>query len=403
MSRDGSGLLGASRSPIHAHSEMDAASLVRRRVLAMCLGGIGDTILSFAALRDLRRGCPNDHLTALVMWPQAAELISDLGVFDEVHQHHFQRERLYRSAWAALRERNRSYDASILAFPANRFEYNALAWLVAARRRLGHTYLRGSDAANLRFLLTDRIQQTSGRHVVDENRALVANYLGRAVDELADTRLGPLDPIFHHQAERMLAHLPRPLIGIHAGSSAYKGLDTKRWPIERFGELCRRVQYELGLQPLVFGNPDEFDLKLRIQELCPQVFFAHGPSIRHTAALLGRCDVFVSNDSALAHLASAVEVPTMMLCGPTHPGEVGPYGHPHRALTSDVACSPCFQVGRAPMRCVNPEPRRCLKEISVDRVLDAIAKVRGSLRLNSTGTVQQHTHRISLPVLGPAA
>ena len=72
-----------------------------RRTLALCLGGIGDTVLSLAALRDLRRACPNDHLTALAMWPQSADLIRDLGIFDEVLQHNFQCDRWWRSFRAA--------------------------------------------------------------------------------------------------------------------------------------------------------------------------------------------------------------------------------------------------------------------------------------------------------------
>ena len=93
-----------------------------RRILALCLGGIGDTVLAFAALRDLRRACPNDHITALAMWPQAAELLEDLGLFDVVLQHNFQTQPCRRSLWTALKQRHERYDASILAFPANRFK-----------------------------------------------------------------------------------------------------------------------------------------------------------------------------------------------------------------------------------------------------------------------------------------
>src|SRR4051812_14985373 len=65
------------------------AAGARRRVLVLCLGGIGDTVLAFGALRDLRRACPHDHLTVVAMWRQSAELLSDLGIFDEVLQHNF--------------------------------------------------------------------------------------------------------------------------------------------------------------------------------------------------------------------------------------------------------------------------------------------------------------------------
>lgn len=381
-----------------------------RRILALCLGGIGDTVLAFAALRDLRRACPDDHLTALAMWPQSAELLKDLGLLDEVLQHNFQRDRWWRSLWMTLKLRRRRYDVSLLAFPANRFEYNLMAWLLGARQRFGHTYLRGGDLENFRFLLTERISQKTGRHVVDENRALVARLTGVIPKEPPDIRLGPLDPACHEQAARMLAHLHEPLLGIHAGSSRYKGLTAKRWPAERFGRLCLHAHRELGLQPVIFGTPDEIDLKLKIQAICPDVFFAHGETIRQTAALIARCAVFASNDSSLAHIASALDVPTVMLCGPTDSAEVRPYTQVGRALSTDLVCSPCFRVGRTPMHCTHVVSQACMKQISLERVLAAlrsclvgpavIAPRSSGLGLHQS-LFSNRSH--SLPVLSPAA
>lgn len=354
-------------------ADRDQASAQRRRILVLALGGIGDTVLSFAAWRDLRRACPDDHLTALAMWPQSAELLEDLGLFDDVACHNFQRDRCWRSLRTALTHRRQSYDVSILAFPANRFEYNALSFLLGAKERWGHTYLRGGDFANLRFLLTNRIDQRLGRHVIDENRALVAAFTGIQPTEPADIRLGPLHPRYHHRAARLLAHLDRPLLGIHAGSSTYKGLAAKRWPAERFGRLCQRASRELGVQPVVFGATDEIDLKLIIQRLCPEVFFAHGDTIRLTAALIGRCAAFVSNDSGLAHIAAAMDVPVVMVCGPTDPSEVRPYPASGQALSVGLDCAPCFRVGRRPMVCTHRRYQACMKGITVGQVLDAVS------------------------------
>ncbi len=377
-----------------------------RRILVLCLGGIGDTVLAFAALRDLRRACPDDHLTALAMWPQSAQLLEDLGVFDEVLQHNFQGDPWWRSLWPTLKLRLKRYDVSILTFPTNRFEYNLFSYLLGAKQRLGHSYVRGGDLANLRFLLTERVTQQASRHTVDENRALVAHFTGRMPEEPADIRLGPLDPAYHQEAARMLAHLREPLLGIHAGCSTYKGLAAKRWPAERFGRLCLRARRELGLQPVIFGMPDELDLKLRIQAVCPEVFFAHGETIRHTAALIGRCAVMVSNDSALAHIASALDVPVIMVCGPTDVGEIGPCTGAGRVVSAELGCSPCFRVGRRPMRCRHKTYQACMKQITVGQVLGAVASCLHlpEIRVDPWGGLGLHEalirqDRESLPVL----
>ncbi|MCK6486257.1 MAG: glycosyltransferase family 9 protein [Phycisphaerae bacterium] len=380
-----------------ARFRSNRADQAPRRVLVLCLGGIGDTVLALAALRDLRCACPDDHLTALAMWPQSADLLSDLGIFDEVLQHNFQRDRVWRSLWRTLALRMRRYDATLLAFPTNRFEYNALSFLIGAKARWGHTYQRGGNLAYLRFLLTDRIDQQPGRHTIDENRALVAAFAGRADSSPADISLGPLAPEYHAYAERMSAHLGSALLGVHPGSSTYKGHAARRWPAERFGQLCRLARDTLGIQPVIFGASDEIGLKLRIQAYCPEVFLAHGPSIRHTAALIRRCDVFVSNDSSLAHVASACDVPTVMICGPTDARTVGPYRAPGRVMTARLPCAPCFAVSRKPLRCTHPRPSACMEQTSVEQVLSAVADIvgnrQGAGQTTGGGTTRSNTSR----------
>lgn len=374
----------------------------RRRVLVLCLGGIGDTILGLAALRDLRRACPSDHLTALAMWPQSAELLSDLGLFDEVLQHNFQRAGYWPSLRMARRLRQARYDASLLLFPANRFEYNLLCRLIGTPQRFGHEYLRGGNTANLRFLLTHRVGQLQGRHTVDENRALVAAFTGRPPAAAADIRLGPLATEYHHFAAGMLGHLDRPLIGIHAGCTVYKGHAARRWPAERFGALCHRL-IAAELQPVLFGMPDEIDLKLRIQADCPRAFFAHGPSIRHTGAMISRCTAFVSNDSGLAHLAAAVEVPVVMICGPTATWSIGPRSAGSAVIRSSLPCSPCFLVSRRPVRCTHATYQACLHAVQVEPVFEALQRIvaRQPVALaNGNGdALAERVALVSLPVL----
>lgn len=339
------------------------------RRLFLALGGIGDTVLTFAAARRLRSAFPDDHLTVLTMWPQSAELLEDLGVFDEVIQHHFQNRPWRESVALILRLHRRRFDTSILTFPANRFEYNVVQWLIHAKRRVGHEYLRGSHLTYLRCLLTDRVPQTRGAHNVLENLRLLGPLGLPARSVEADVSLGPVGPGHRQAAELLLPDSDRPLIGIHAGSSTYKNLHAKRWPVERFAELCNRVIREDGCIPVLFGGPQDEALNSAIQDLCPAAERLKSSSIRRTSALIQRCTVFVSNDSALAHLASALSVPTVMVVGPTDGLEVGPYSKSGCVVSAPLNCSPCFRVGRAPLRCIHPHRFRCMNAVDVDRVL----------------------------------
>lgn len=102
-----------------------------------------------------------------------------------------------------------------------------------------------------------------------------------------------------------------------------------------------------------------------------------GPLVQ-TAALIGRCQSFVGNDSGLMHLAEAVGVPVVALFGPT----VREFGYAPSLDASTVverrlACRPCSRNGAAPC------PKRtyeCLERIRPEDVSRALAAPRAGER-----------------------
>jgi len=358
-----------------------SVAVAPKNVLVMCLGGIGDTVLSVAMLRQLRQRLPNAKLTALTMWSQSAELLEDLGILDEIQQHNFQQDRGWRSIKKLIELHFRRYDLSILAFPANRWEFNLTAWLIHARQRVGHQYTVGDDI-KLDFLLTDKIRQNVRTHNIDENLKLLSQVPGhkRVSVSAVDIRLGPLAREYHAYAERLLAAIPGPYLGIHAGTNTFKNMAARRWPPEYFAQLCRLVNEHLGMTPLLFGAGEEILLNNYIAGQCAtsgasiaQVVVT--PAMRHTAAVMQRCAVFVSNDSSLAHIASALDVPTVMIVGPTDPAGIGPYTERGMAITADLPCAPCYRPYRQSLSCSEQQPYGCLRRISPEAVLQCVRRL----------------------------
>ncbi len=391
------------RDPIaerHASSTPAVGTARRENILVLALGGIGDTVMSFAMMRRLRRIRPSARITVLTMWPQSAELLEDLGVFDEVLQHHFQRAPRGQSLKMVALLRRRRFDLSLQAFPANRFEYNVVHWLIGAPKRLGHDYLRGSRWTYLRWLLTDRVSQSLGEHNIRENLKLLELLGDAPLLEPFDTSLGPLDPEFHAYADDCLGCIDGPVVGMHAGSSAYKNLHAKRWPAERFAELGQRLHEEYGWTPLLFGSPDDRPIHEAIASRCPQARIVETPSIRNSAALIQRCVLFVSNDTAPAHIASALEVPTVMLVGPTDAMEIGPFCRLGAAVTVTPTCAPCFRVSRRAVQCLHPGLFTCMKLITVERVLEEVGRlVPAHLRSSRRGEYGSEEDRDGRPSL----
>ena len=82
--------------------------------------------------------------------------------------------------------------------------------------------------------------------------------------------------------------------------------------------------------------------------------------------LVAGAEFVVSNDSGLMHVAAALGRPQVALFGSSSPEHTPPQSAASRVLWLHIECSPCFQ------RVCPLGHFRCMKEISVDMVLDRI-------------------------------
>jgi ADP-heptose:LPS heptosyltransferase len=133
------------------------------------------------------------------------------------------------------------------------------------------------------------------------------------------------------------------VVGIAMGA----GKLLKKWMSHYFVELARLL-LDLGTVKLVFlGGPAEKDEAL---EACHNLGLdpdAHVLCGAVPLAELGRVltvlDLFVGNDSGLAHYAGRVGVRSIVIfSGATHPREWGPVGDNVSWIYRDEPCAPCY-------------------------------------------------------------
>lgn len=254
--------------------------------------------------------------------------------------------------------------ASILLLP-NAFEPALLAWAARIGRRTGYaTDGRGA-------LLSDIVPEPAApRHVVHEAErfAQLARHLGADVDLGGGARIEPAAAL----RERAEKRLPpgASYLGIAAGSA---NTPAKRWPSERFAELAYRAQERLGAAIVVLGGEADRSTNAEITTALeardrPAAHDDTGSRLTDLMATLVRCRVVISNDSGAAHLAAALGRPTVAIFGPTDPRRSAPLGRNLRILTADSFCQPCGY-----RHC--PLDHRCMTDLGVDPVLDAVAEL----------------------------
>jgi heptosyltransferase-2 len=301
---------------------------------------LGDTVMALPALQALRRADPGTRIVVVGTW---APLLAGQGVADVLLPYNTGTDR------RRLIDRRLGADpADVTVLLANSLGAALSARRWRSRRRIGF-------ATDLRaLLLTDPISLPAPRrHQVDEY-LLLAEAAGGRVERVvprwrrcADARIDQavsavLDAsgVPLAAAADGAASSRRPLVGLHLGAAAGA---AKRWIPERFGELAADLTAS-GMIPLLLGASGDLGAAERAivaagGRLCSAAGRDRLDVLPH---LLGRLDCLVSGDTGVAHLAAAMNVPTVTLFGPTDRRLTAPRGALARIVDSHAPCAPCF-------------------------------------------------------------
>lgn len=348
------------------------------KILIYALSGIGDALMFTPSIIKLRESYPDAQIDALVMFKGAKDIYERIPELSNVYFYDFLNSSLFPAIKYLTRFRKK-YDVSINVYPANRREYNVINFLSGAPKRAGVKYLR-QDFKNLGCLNNIRITESDKTHNVETNLKLVEEITETKNDYLPDLVLNLSDDETDF-AEKYLAgkNITKDdlVIGFHAGCATLKNHIKRRWEPEKFAELATLLASKHKAKVLIFGGPEEKELKGGIVEKCnsDSVISVETDNLLKSAAVMKRCNVFVTNDSALMHIASALSLNVVAIIGPTNINFIHPWNTKHEIVSLELECSPCFFYSPKPLTCTRSDLQfKCIKEISVDRVLQAIKK-----------------------------
>jgi ADP-heptose:LPS heptosyltransferase len=149
---------------------------------------------------------------------------------------------------------------------------------------------------------------------------------------------------------------------VHPGAAS----PSRRWPPERFAEVAR-AEAAQGRRVIVTGGPAEVDLANDVADragLPERAVQAGQGGVLTIARLVAAADRVVCGDTGIAHLATALRTPSVVLFGPTSPALWGPPpDRPwHRPLWAGTTGDPHGHL---------PDPG--LLAIGVDQVVEALA------------------------------
>ena len=334
-----------------------------REILVIRTAYIGDVIMTLTLLKSLKERFKVARITFLT-GTRAADVLLNNPYVDEIIT--------YDPFWFYPSKKG-DYTGFIRELKKKRFDLVIeargdirdilfLAWPLRARYRVSYGVGGGS------FLLTHMVPHEKINHRVDYHLD-IARFLGCNVSGvewgiyLADDEKERVGKLLAGEG----IDLGKPLVAIHPGSRK----ELKCWSPEGYAKTGDYLT-EQGHTVLLMGAPDEVDLVNKVAGMMKKrpVVLAGKTSLRELAGIIGRCSLFICNDSSPMHIAAAMKVPTVAIFGPSKSVETRPYGKGHIVVEKDFPCRYSCDEDV----CNFKNHNQCMKDISVKDVLLAVRK-----------------------------
>jgi len=361
-----------------------------RRILFIELSEMGSTILADPAMRKAR-----DRLGVelfFVIFHRNRESLQLTGTVGPENTRTIREDNLLLLAldtWRFLRwVRRQGIDTVIDLELFSRFTA-LLTGLSGATRRVGfHAF--HNEGLYRGELLTHRVAYNPHHHVAKNFIALVNSLLAERPEypyskqPVFDEELALPHRLFAEEELTAVRELVREQVPGYDGQqrlvlinpNASELLPQRRWPLEYFEELIRRI---LALAPdllvLITGAPSE---RAEAAALCDRLgsprcaSLAGAFRLTELPLLYSIAAVMVTNDSGPGHFAAVTPLPVIVLFGPETPALYGSLGNA-TAVFAGLACSPC--VSAANHRKTPCRDNVCMRAISVEQVLDQVGRV----------------------------
>ncbi|MBE0551588.1 MAG: glycosyltransferase family 9 protein [Ignavibacterium sp.] len=346
------------------------------KILILALSGIGDALMFTPALKLLRQSLPSAQIDALVMFRGTKDIYETNPNFNKVIHFDFLKEGVIGSLNFIVGLRNK-YDATINVYPSNRKEYNFINFLLGAKKRIGVEYLR-MNTSNLGWLNNITVLENDKTHNAQTNIKLVEKLLNKKFDEEPTMQilLSEDDKSFaeNFQKEKNISDKDF-VVGFHPGCATLKNHIKRRWEPEEFAELGKKLISKKNAKVFLFGGPEEDELKSLINSKINSnnSFVIKTEKFLQSIAIMKRCNVFVTNDSALMHIASALGLKVIAIIGPTNQHYIHPWKTEHKIVSLSLDCAPCFFYSPKPLTCSRTDVQfKCIKELDVDMVYSSI-------------------------------
>ncbi|MFC1839785.1 lipopolysaccharide heptosyltransferase II [Thermodesulfobacteriota bacterium] len=337
-----------------------------KKILIRATNWVGDVVMTLPALEAVNNCYPGSHISILAKsWVaplfEGHPAVNDIIVLENSEGKISGLKEVFRIS-RKLKQMN--FDMAILF--QNAFEAALIAFLSGIKQRVGfstdHRDLLLTDPVSMKFNLKTNHQVG---YYLD-----ILRHLGCSC-EISDPTL------YVSKDSKSKAGVLLKKMGIKKEDTVL-GLSpgaifgpAKRWPPDRFASIGDRACEEWNARVIIMGSSREKEICNRVSEKMKHesVNLCGATGLSEALGVIEQCDLFLTNDSGLMHVAGALKVPLVAIFGSTNPRATGPKGSSSKVIWHEVECSPCLK-----QKC--PIDFHCMMDINPDEVWTALNEIK---------------------------
>lgn len=333
-----------------------------RKVLLVRLRSIGDTVLATPSLFALKRFLPHATVDILVEdW--VAPLLNNHPHVDNVVV--LERGGFMKRARLARELRAANYDVVYNLHGGTTATF--LTRATGARHRVGFRNYQYAQLHNHQAPSPLSLWKQPRTHSVEQQLAL-PGWTGVPVTDRPRTQLG-ISSEARETVNNLLAGagLSNSKIALIHPAAAFA---TKQWAVENFARVAEFLS-ERGFGPVAIAGPNEKELLEKLRTEASVKITTFDLLLPEVTALSARSQLFVGNDSGIAHIAAAVATPAVVIFGSSNIAHWRPWNSaPAEVVFEEMSCQPCHGYF-----CEKFEQPECILRVPVTRVIAAIERL----------------------------
>lgn len=333
-----------------------------RKVLLVRLRSIGDTVLATPSLFALKRFLPNVTVDILVEdW--VAPLLNNHPHVDNVIA--LERAGFITRARTARDLRAANYDVVYNLHGGTTATF--LTRATGARHRVGFKSYQYTQLHNHQAPTPSLVWGQQKTHSVEQQLALLG-WTGVPVTDRPRTQLG-ISSEARETVNKLLTEAglsDRKIALIHPAAA----FATKQWAVENFARVAEFLT-ERGFAPVAIAAQNEGALLETLRAGASVNIATFDLSLPEVTALAAQSQLFVGNDSGIAHIAAAVGTPAVVIFGSSNIAHWRPWNSaPAEVVYEEMPCQPCHGYF-----CEKFEQPECILRVPVDRVVAAVERI----------------------------